>query len=96
MPKEHYIRKPLSEEHKQKLRTLMLGRKFSEETKLKMSDAKIKRFQTIITRNDCIELISHSKDISGYPMVWRNGKRYSAHRYFFEQKNGLIAKSLFV
>lgn len=36
-------------------------------------------------KSDCWICISHAKESNGYPMIHRNGKHYSLHRYAYER-----------
>lgn len=49
-----------------------------------------------ITKNDCWEVISHSKTFYGYIVFKRNRKRIWAHRYIYEKFFGPIPDNLCV
>lgn len=49
-----------------------------------------------IDKNGCFINNSHSKDLHGYPHIWRNGKGYNMHIFIYIEAFGKIDKGLVV
>lgn len=49
-----------------------------------------------INEKGCHNCTSHAGNKFGYPQIMINGKRMYMHRYFYEQKYGIIPESLVV
>jgi len=43
---------------------------------------------------DCVICISHRDDGKGYPLIWRNGKRYRLKNYLWEKTYGKIPSGM--